>query len=188
MTAYYRLHQIQFKEIDLQSLSDQKFNLKYRNIHYRRFNCCTSCVTLFETVWTSDWHRSQNYSTSREVIFGLWKQIALPLNTGSIVLVPRYAQKYWLTAVMSKGRIKTRSITRKLSPLWLEKSCHVCLKIAVTQSFSFVTAVRDVFRLFLNVPEVKEKQRQCLNLLLKTKDVIGFHGFGKQPHLLTFWD
>ena len=33
----------------------------------------TSCVTLFETVWTSDWHRSQNYSTSREVIYGTLK-------------------------------------------------------------------------------------------------------------------
>ena len=89
-------------------------------------------------------------------------------------------------AVMSKGRIKTRSITRKLSPLWLEKSCHVCLKIAVTQSFSFVTAVREVFRLFLNVAEMKEKQRKCLNLLLKTKDVIGFHGFWKTTAFTNF--
>ena len=83
--------------------------------------------------------------------------------------------------MMSKGRIKTRSITRKLFPFW-----HVCLKIAVTQSFSFVSAVREVFRLFLNVPEMKEKQRKCLNLLLRRKDVIGFHGFGKKPHLVTF--
>ena len=83
--------------------------------------------------------------------------------------------------MMSKGRIKTRSITRKLFPFG-----HVCLKIAVTQSFSFVSAVREVFRLFLNVPEMKEKQRKCLNLLLRRKDVIGFRGFGKKPHLVTF--
>ena len=84
---------------------------------------------------------------------------------------------------MSKGRIKTRSITRKLSPFW-----HVCLKIAITQSFSFVSAVREVFCSFLNVPEMRRKQRKCLNLLLKRKDVIGFHSFGKIPHLLTFWN
>ena len=29
------------------------------------------------------------------------------------------------------------------------------------------------FRLFPNVPEIKEKQKKCLNLLLKRKDVLG---------------
>ena len=41
-------------------------------------------------------------------------------------------------------------------------------KIAVTHSCSFDDAA---FRLFPNVPEIKEKQKKCLDLLLKRKDV-----------------
>ena len=44
----------------------------------------------------------------------------------SIVLVlalpPTYTHKYGLTAVMSKGPVKTRSITQKLSPFWLPET------------------------------------------------------------------
>ena len=46
-------------------------------------------------------------------------------------------------------------------------------KITVTHSCSFDDAVREAFRLFPNVPEIKEKQKKCLNLLFKRKDVLG---------------
>ena len=46
-------------------------------------------------------------------------------------------------------------------------------KIAAMHSCSFDDAVREAFRLFPNVPEIKEKQKKCLNLLLKRKDVLG---------------
>ena len=46
-------------------------------------------------------------------------------------------------------------------------------KDTVTHSYSFDDAVRKAFRLFANVPEIKEKQKKCLNLLLKRKDVLG---------------
>ena len=40
-----------------------------------------------------------------------------------MALPPSYTHKYWLTAVISKAPIKTRSITRKLSPFWLPVAC-----------------------------------------------------------------
>ena len=45
-------------------------------------------------------------------------------------------------------------------------------KIAVTHSSSCDDAVQEAFHLFPNVPEVKEKQKKCLNLLLKRKVVL----------------
>ena len=36
----------------------------------------------------------------------------------------------------------------------------------------FDDVVREAFRLFPNVPEIKEKQKKCLNLLLERKDVL----------------
>ena len=47
-------------------------------------------------------------------------------------------------------------------------------KITLTHSCSFDDAVRKTFCLFPNVPEKKEKQKKCLNIiLLKRKDVLG---------------
>ena len=46
-------------------------------------------------------------------------------------------------------------------------------KITAMHSRSFDDAVREAFRLFPNVPERKKKQKKCLNLLLKRKDVLG---------------
>ncbi|XP_068723657.1 uncharacterized protein [Montipora capricornis] len=42
-------------------------------------------------------------------------------------------------------------------------------------------AIRESLRLFPNVPDVKEKQKKCIELLLKRKDVLGLllTGFGK---------
>ena len=45
------------------------------------------------------------------------------------------------------------------------------LKITVMRSCSFDDAVREAFRLFPKVPEIKGKQKKRLNLLLKRKDV-----------------
>ena len=45
--------------------------------------------------------------------------------------------------------------------------------MAVTWSCSFDDAVGEALRLFPNVPEIKEKQKNCLNLLLKRKGVFG---------------
>ena len=45
--------------------------------------------------------------------------------------------------------------------------------MAVTQSCSFDDAVGEALCLFPNVLEIKEKQKKCLNLLLKRKDVFG---------------
>ena len=61
-------------------------------------------------------------------------------------------------------------------------------KIAVTHSSSFDDAVREAFRLFPNAPEIKEKQKKCLNLLLKSKVVLGLFPtrFMEKPNLLTF--
>ena len=39
-------------------------------------------------------------------------------------------------------------------------------------------------RLFPNVPEIKEKQKKCLNLLLKRKDVLGLLPTGFEKSLL----
>ena len=39
-------------------------------------------------------------------------------------------------------------------------------KITVPHSCSFDDAVREAFRLFSNVPEIKENKKKCLNLLL----------------------
>ena len=51
---------------------------------------------------------------------------------------------------------------------------HVCLEQNNRHAFMFFDdAVRKAFRLFANVPEIKEKQKKCLNLLLKRKDVLG---------------
>ena len=46
-------------------------------------------------------------------------------------------------------------------------------KITAMHSRSFDDAVREAFRLFPNVPEKKKKQKKCLDLLLKRKDVLG---------------
>ena len=43
----------------------------------------------------------------------------------------------------------------------------------VTHSCSFDDAVRETFLLVPNVPETREKQNKCLNLLLKRKDALG---------------
>ena len=61
-------------------------------------------------------------------------------------------------------------------------------KIAITLSSSFDDAVQEAFRLFPNVPEIKEKQKKCLNLLLKRKVVLGLFPtwFMEKPNLLTF--
>ena len=42
-------------------------------------------------------------------------------------------------------------------------------------------AIRESLRLFPNVPAVKEKQKKCIEILLKRKDVLGLlpTGFGK---------
>ena len=45
--------------------------------------------------------------------------------------------------------------------------------MAVTQSCSLDDAVGEALCLFPNVPEIKEKQKKCLNLLLKRKEVFG---------------
>ena len=39
-------------------------------------------------------------------------------------------------------------------------------KITVMHSCSFDNAVREAFRLFPNVPEIKEKQKKCLKMFL----------------------
>ena len=39
-----------------------------------------------------------------------------------LALSPTYAHKYWLTLVMSKGPVKTHSITPKLLPFWLPET------------------------------------------------------------------
>ena len=52
-------------------------------------------------------------------------------------------------------------------------------KITFTHSCSFDDAVRKAFCLFPNVPEKKEKQKKCLNIiLLKRKDVLGLLQLG----------
>ena len=58
-------------------------------------------------------------------------------------------------------------------------------KITVTHSCSFDDAVREAFRLFPNVPEIKEKQKKCLNLLLKRKDVLGLLPTKLEKSLIT---
>lgn len=54
-------------------------------------------------------------------------------------------------------------------------------KMAVASSRSVDEAIREALRLFPNVPDVKEKQKKCIDLLLKGKDVLGLlpTGFGK---------
>ena len=50
----------------------------------------------------------------------------------------------------------------------------VSRKMAVKQSCSCDDAVGEaLIRLFPNVPEINEKQKKYLNLLLKRKDVLG---------------
>ena len=53
--------------------------------------------------------------------------------------------------------------------------------MAVASSRSVDEAIREALRLFPNVPDVKEKQKKCIDLLLKGKDVLGLlpTGFGK---------
>ena len=46
-----------------------------------------------------------------------------------LALPPTYANKYWLTPMMSKGPTKTRSITRKLSPFWLLRNTDSSIKL-----------------------------------------------------------
>ena len=57
-------------------------------------------------------------------------------------------------------------------------SCHVIVacysttKLVVASSCSCVDeAIQEVLRLFPNLPDVKEKQKKCTDLLLKSKDV-----------------
>ena len=56
--------------------------------------------------------------------------------------------------------------------------------MAITQSCCH----DDDVRLFLSVPEMKVKQKKCLNLLLKRKDVLGLLStrFLEKPDSLTF--
>ena len=56
---------------------------------------------------------------------------------------------------------------------WQDSGLFVWNKMAVTRSCSFDDAVGEALRLFPNVPEIKEKQKKCLNLLLKRKGVFG---------------
>ena len=48
-------------------------------------------------------------------------------------------------------------------------------------SFNDASSVREAFCVFPNVPETKEKQKKCLNLLFKRESVFGLlpAGFGK---------
>ena len=65
---------------------------------------------------------------------------------------------------------------------WLNFGMFVFNKMAVTQSLSFDDArFGDALCLFPNISDIKEKQKKCLNLLLKRKDVLGLlpTGFGK---------
>ena len=56
-------------------------------------------------------------------------------------------------------------------------SCHVIVacysttKLADAPSCSVDKAIREVLCLFPNLPDVKEKQKKCIDLLLKSKDV-----------------
>ena len=52
-------------------------------------------------------------------------------------------------------------------------SVEILACLSGTKSCSFKDAVRESFRLFPNVPEIREKQKKCLNLLFKRKDVLG---------------
>ena len=45
-------------------------------------------------------------------------------------------------------------------------------KITVTQSCPFDDAVGEAFRLLPNVPEIEEKQKKCLHLLIKRQGVL----------------
>ena len=70
------------------------------------------------------------------------------------------------------------SLHERCAPIaWLINDAlfwHVCLEQDnVTHSCSFDDAVRKAFRLLPTVPEIKENQKKCLNLLLKSKDVLG---------------
>ena len=71
---------------------------------------------------------------------------------------------------------------------WRDSGCLSGTKLAVTHSSSFDDAVQEAFRLFPNVPEIKEKQKKCLNLLLNRKVVLGLFPtwFMEKPNLLTF--
>ena len=42
-------------------------------------------------------------------------------------------------------------------------------------------AIRESLRLFPNVPAVKEKQKKCIELLLKRKDVLGLLPLSRHP-------
>ena len=56
-------------------------------------------------------------------------------------------------------------------------SCsHVLLTILLEKLFVY----------FRNVPNIKEKQKKCLYLLLKRKDVLGLGLLWKKPDLPTF--
>ena len=56
-------------------------------------------------------------------------------------------------------------------------SCHVIMacysttKMAVALSSSVDEAIREVLRFLRNLPDVKEKQKKYIDLLLKSKDV-----------------
>ena len=59
-------------------------------------------------------------------------------------------------------------------------------KMAVMKSSFLTMPSEKALCLFPNVPQIKEKQKKCLNLLLNRKDVPGLlpTGFGKSLYLI----
>ena len=78
------------------------------------------------------------------------------------------------SSVLAIPTFTTWTLHSKWSLMTRCSGLFVWNKITVTHSCSFDDAFRDTFHLFPNFPEIKKKkQKKCLNLLLKRKDILG---------------
>ena len=87
-------------------------------LHY--YIACIIRVLWANRVKCSILCKAQNERKVQDV---WWRKNCSACNQSIVLaLSPTYAHKYWLTLVMSKGPMKTQSITPKLLPFWLPET------------------------------------------------------------------
>ena len=82
-------------------------------------------VSLHNRCFMSQVKQMQHFAQSLKQVWSMSlgrRKIKRLLPVHHLALLPTYAHKYWLTAVMSKGPIKPQSIVQKLSPSWLPET------------------------------------------------------------------
>ena len=93
-----------------------------KNPHVRVIQRCPSVRSLYNRRVISQARRTRHFARGARP--GAKKKYSACNQSFVLALPPTYAHKYWLTAVISKGPIKTRSITRKIVTFLAVRNIH----------------------------------------------------------------